>query len=397
MPRSCRCRPRYSFLDLGRNLSAMEGRAEVRLRCVQEMKKAEANKTRSSGTQGPKAMQTNAQLVRVATVTPLGNGSSYGPAHGGEASRRGAANSKIRLAETRKTQITDLSSSTVNVSPYRVVTRRGAEWRGMGAEVVQVTGHVRVDCNFRSSRHLLAAYEQGVRREGESYVEGVPRSTLRDVAKKLTFAPAGHEYREWHDPRTPTAVTYFYFDPAALQVDSQLDLAGVQFMPRLFFEDATIWSTAVKLKQAIDARDAENQRYLEALGIVLVHELIRLNRGTPRIEAPVRGGLAAWQQRIVTAYIDEHLPEQISLATLAGLARLSTYYFCRAFKQSFGIPPHRYHTSRRIEQAKVMLAARKYSVTEVGLTLGFSDTSSFTAAFRKIAGQTPSTYHRSLG
>ena len=64
-------------------------------------------------------------------------------------------------------------------------------------------------------------------------------------------------------------------------------------------------------------------------------------------------------------------PSRYPLATLAGLARLSTYYFCRAFKQSFGVPPHRYHTSRRIEQAKVMLAARKHSVTEIGLTLGF--------------------------
>ena len=89
--------------------------------------------------------------------------------------------------------------------------------------------------------------------------------------------------------------------------------------------------------------------------------------------------------------------EQIPLATLARLVRLSAFHFCRAFKQSFGVPPHRYHTNRRIEQAKVMLAARKYSVTEVGLTLGFSETSSFTAVFRKITGQTPSRYYRDLG
>jgi AraC family transcriptional regulator len=189
---------------------------------------------------------------------------------------------------------------------------------------------------------------------------------------------------------------YFYFSPAELQSFFEATDADMLLAPRLFFEDATIWSTALKLKQALDAQDAENPLYVEALGTVLVHELIRLNRGTRRTEAPVRGGLAGWQQRIVAAYIDEHLPEQISLATLAGLARLSTYYFCRAFKQSFGVPPHRYHSNRRIEQAKVMLAGRKHSVTDVGLTLGFSDTSSFTATFRKIAGQTPSTYQRSL-
>jgi AraC family transcriptional regulator len=75
---------------------------------------------------------------------------------------------------------------------------------------------------------------------------------------------------------------------------------------------------------------------------------------------------------------------------------LSPYYFCRAFKQSLGMPPHRYHNSRRIEQAKTLLAKPELSVTNIGLTVGFSETSSFTAAFRKATGQTPTGYQRSL-
>lgn len=90
------------------------------------------------------------------------------------------------------------------------------------------------------------------------------------------------------------------------------------------------------------------------------------------------------------------MEEQIPLATLAGLARLSPYYFCRAFKQSLGVPPHRYHSRRRIERAKALLAKQSPSVTEIGLAVGFSETSSFTAAFRKVTGVTPTAYHRSL-
>ena len=101
-------------------------------------------------------------------------------------------------------------------------------------------------------------------------------------------------------------------------------------------------------------------------------------------------------QRIATAYIEEHLSESVPLAQLAGLASLSSYHFCRAFKQSFGLPPHRYHTSRRIERAKALLSKPVFSVTDIGLTLGFSETSSFTAAFRKATGLTPTAYHRSL-
>jgi AraC family transcriptional regulator len=114
------------------------------------------------------------------------------------------------------------------------------------------------------------------------------------------------------------------------------------------------------------------------------------------VKHTIRGGLAAWQQRVVTTYIEEHLAEPIALATLAELAGLSPYHFCRTFKQSFGLPPRRFHTSRRIDCAKALLAKRALSVTEIGMTVGFSETSSFSFAFRKATGLTPSAYHRSL-
>ena len=164
--------------------------------------------------------------------------------------------------------------------------------------------------------------------------------------------------------------------------------------PRLFFEDATLWDTALKLKRLLGT---DNRAYLDALGVVLAHELVRLNVGYERVEAPARGGLAPWQQRMVTSYIEEHLAEQISLTTLAQLVHLSPYYFCRAFKQSIGEPPHRYHNNRRIEHAKTLLANRATSVTEIALELGFSETSSLTAAFRRATGMTPTTYGRSFG
>ena len=114
----------------------------------------------------------------------------------------------------------------------------------------------------------------------------------------------------------------------------------------------------------------------------------------PPQKSEFRGGLAAWQERIVSAHIEEHLASHISNATLAGLARLSPHHFCRAFKQSFGIPPHRYHMVRRIERAKILLMEQARSVTEIGLDLGFSETSSFSALFRRLTGQTPSTFRR---
>ena len=111
-----------------------------------------------------------------------------------------------------------------------------------------------------------------------------------------------------------------------------MGVAPAPLAPRLFFEDATLWNTALKLKTLIESASSDNSSYVKALGAVLAHELVRLNGGLPRVEGPVRGGLAAWQQRTVIAYIEEHFAEQISLDALAKLVRLSPYYFCRAFK-----------------------------------------------------------------
>ncbi|MBO0754813.1 MAG: helix-turn-helix transcriptional regulator [Bradyrhizobiaceae bacterium] len=282
----------------------------------------------------------------------------------------------------------------VKISPPEIVKRRILTWDGMAAETVQATARKTISFRFRSPLHLLVAWEHAVRSDGESFVEGLPRSRLRDVRRKLIFVPADHEYAEWGEPRVRIRVMYFYFDPDWMPtLPETTNLPSL--VPRLFFEDPTLWNTALKLNKLIENSGSESSLYIHALGTVLAHELVRLNAGTP-LDACLRGGLAAWQQRTVADYIEEHVADQISLATLAQLVRLSPYYFCRAFKQSFGMPPHRYHNSRRIEHAKMLLAKPASSVTDIGLTLGFSETSSFTAAFHRATGLTPTSYRRSL-
>ena len=115
---------------------------------------------------------------------------------------------------------------TVEIFPADAVKRRAVSWDGMTAEVVQATRSERTEYRYNGPRHLLAVYEQGERREGETLVEGLPRSTLRDFKRKLVFVPAGHEYSDWQEPRALTRVVYFYFDPAKMPTLSQTDVGG---------------------------------------------------------------------------------------------------------------------------------------------------------------------------
>jgi AraC family transcriptional regulator len=284
----------------------------------------------------------------------------------------------------------------VSFGPPEITRRHVASWSGMHADTVQVTRYEPFEYGFRAPYHLLVASERDERYEGETIIEGLATSSLRNFTHKLTLVPAGRRFQGWQKPRALTRVTYFYIDPQGPLLDPELGFADTQFEPRMFFFDRDLWETAMKLKTQVESPKLEPRHYSEALSLVLLHELLRVNNGPAAAKPAMRGGLAAWQQKRVADYLDEHLAEDISLATLAGLARLSPYHFARAFRQSFGIPPHRYHVSQRIERAKSLLANVSVPVTEIGVQLGFSGSSAFTATFRKFTGRTPTDFRRSL-
>jgi AraC family transcriptional regulator len=282
----------------------------------------------------------------------------------------------------------------VEISPSEAVTRLIVTGPGMAAESVQLTTRGKIQHHFRAPMHLLVMYEKGERRKGETFVEGLPRSALRNLERKLTFVPAGREFYDWHEPRgLQMRLMYFYFEPEKLKAPSEHDLTDLPGAPRLLFEDETLWHTALKLKTFVDS-SAGDPIYFRSLGTLLIHEVARFTCGMPSIQPQLQGGLAPWQQRLATAYIQEHLNEQIPIGTLAQLVRLSPYHFCRVFKQSLGMPPHRYQTNRRVEHAKILLANRAGSITEIGLAVGFSRPNAFATAFRKATGITPTDYRR---
>src|SRR5262249_49762896 len=270
-------------------------------------------------------------------------------------------------------------------------------WGGVRAKTMQIINHEPFEYRFKQQYHLLIAVEQGVCHEAETFIEGLPISTVRNCSHRLMFIPAGRMFFGTQRPRLLTRAICLYIAPYTVPVDPDFRFAEAELQPRLLFEDAGLWETVRKLKAQIGSADPAARLYAEALGGLLSVELLRLQKvRAPASRPSPRGGLAAWQQKRVMEFIEEHLSEEVSLNVLADLVRFSQYLFLRSFKQSCGEPPYRYWTSRRIERAKALLANPRTSVTEIALGVGFRGASAFSATFHRVTGQTPTDYRRDL-
>ncbi len=78
------------------------------------------------------------------------------------------------------------------------------------------------------------------------------------------------------------------------------------------------------------------------------------------------------------------------VARLARVSGVSQAHFARSFKDAFGVPPHRYLLTRRIEQAAALLRDSDLPITEIALQTGWSSLGTFGRTFRDVTGKSPS-------
>ena len=117
-------------------------------------------------------------------------------------------------------------------------------------------------------------------------------------------------------------------------------------------------------------------------------------RPHPQAEAGRRGMLALVQERRVRERMLDTLNGDPSTAELAALCDLSRSQFTRAFRQTTGMPPHRWLLVQRVARAKELLARTALPISEVALECGFADQSHLTRVFSKACGVGPGRWRR---
>ncbi len=93
-------------------------------------------------------------------------------------------------------------------------------------------------------------------------------------------------------------------------------------------------------------------------------------------------------------YITEHFSEDLTLEAVSERVHLSSFYFCRLFKECVGMTFRDYVTHLRISKAKALLTYQNYSIKEVSAEVGYVDSNYFSRVFHRLEGVTPSEYRR---
>ncbi len=100
---------------------------------------------------------------------------------------------------------------------------------------------------------------------------------------------------------------------------------------------------------------------------------------------------AALLRRLLRAkdHMDAASHEAWPVKRLAEVSGISATHFARSFKRAFGVPPHRYLLTRRIEQATTLLRDTERSITDIAFATGWESLGTFGRIFRDITGQSP--------
>ncbi|MBE9224156.1 AraC family transcriptional regulator [Phormidium sp. LEGE 05292] len=97
--------------------------------------------------------------------------------------------------------------------------------------------------------------------------------------------------------------------------------------------------------------------------------------------------------RQVLEYIDSHLDDDLTIERLSNVAAFSKYHFHRQFSELFGIGVYKYIQLNRLKRASYQLAFRqRMQIVDISLASGYENHESFSRAFKKSIGQTPTEF-----
>lgn len=278
-----------------------------------------------------------------------------------------------------------------HMSRPAVLSSSGAPWSGFTVE--QFAGGP-ADATDESplNHHVVVQLDRPTsveqRLEGQTHTFHVPPGGVCLFPALQPVTVRNRDTRDFLvialDPRLVIRAAHEVVQPERLELRAQIAI-----------DDPLIRGLALALRAEIQSGYAGGRWYGESLAHTLAIHLVRHYASGQQSVREDSGGLGRRPLRLVLDYIQEHLAEEISLDTLAGVAGLSPFHFARLFKRSVGTAPHQYLIRRRVERAKELLLTTNTEIAEIASQVGFCDQSHLTSHFKRTYGIAPGAFLRS--
>lgn len=140
-----------------------------------------------------------------------------------------------------------------------------------------------------------------------------------------------------------------------------------------------------------DRVSSEIANYYLRIFLVKLHQSIR-KRGPI---APMPDKNSDVLGKTIKQYIDLHYCEDtLTLTEISEQIHFSPYHISHVFKRIYNLSPMQYVAHRRIGEAQTYLIDTDWTVTDIAMKIGFSNTNQFHHTFSKLVGTTPGKYRK---
>jgi AraC-like DNA-binding protein len=226
------------------------------------------------------------------------------------------------------------------------------------------------------------------------YVRHVGREESVAESNQVVFFNKGEEYRISHpveggDACLSVGVAEHRLEELASKEHVRNE-DGVTFRRQRLRIDARTQALVAMLRYSLDRKVAET---LEAETLTL--SLIRRALGERTSHA---AGASAGQRKLVDRaklLLSSDPARRWTLNEIGAAVGVSPVYLTQLFQKVEGMPVYRYHLRLRLAHALDLLGQYD-DLTRLGMDLGFSSHSHFTASFRQVYGRTPAEFQRSV-